>query len=210
LVGTLRRVTDQGSVLIAAIAGRQRGAGRTGSKLSHEIDSANGGFWIPGRGTIIGSGVSACDYDWPRLLMPSIIFVSLSFVTDQCPNCGKKHVPAYKIGPAVSSASVLNCGFPKPPHTRNVGHASCVYSAIRDKRAAPRHEARKTKVPSVARRLHHRPADKLLTCPRGWVAEWTCRTRKPRLTENELTNDRTPERGGFGRLSGGGTAPRHH
>ena len=36
---------------------------------------------------------------WPRLLMPSIIFVSLSFVTDQCPNCGKKHVPAYKVGP---------------------------------------------------------------------------------------------------------------
>ena len=31
--------------------------------------------------------------------MPSIIFVSLSFVTDQCPNCGKKHVPAYKVGP---------------------------------------------------------------------------------------------------------------
>jgi len=23
----------------------------------------------------------------------------LSFVTDQCPNCGKKHVPAYKVGP---------------------------------------------------------------------------------------------------------------
>jgi hypothetical protein len=43
---------------------------------------------------------SACDYDWPRLLMPSIIFVSLSFVTDQCPNCGKKHVPAYKVGPS--------------------------------------------------------------------------------------------------------------
>ena len=42
---------------------------------------------------------TACDYDWPRLLMPSIVFVSLSFVTDQCPNCGKKHVPAYKVGP---------------------------------------------------------------------------------------------------------------
>jgi hypothetical protein len=42
---------------------------------------------------------SACDYDWPSLLTPSIIFVSLSFVTDQCPNCGKKHVPAYKVGP---------------------------------------------------------------------------------------------------------------
>ena len=42
---------------------------------------------------------SACDYDWPSLLTPSIIFVSLSFVTDQCPNCRKKHVPAYKVGP---------------------------------------------------------------------------------------------------------------
>jgi hypothetical protein len=42
---------------------------------------------------------SACDYDWPSLLTPSIIFVSLSFVTDQCPNCQKKHVQAYKVGP---------------------------------------------------------------------------------------------------------------
>jgi hypothetical protein len=42
---------------------------------------------------------SACGYDWPSLLMPSIIFVSLSFVTDQCPNCQKRHVPAYKVGP---------------------------------------------------------------------------------------------------------------
>jgi hypothetical protein len=41
----------------------------------------------------------ACGYDWPSLLMPSIIFVSLSFVTDQCPNCQKKHVPAYRVGP---------------------------------------------------------------------------------------------------------------
>jgi hypothetical protein len=42
---------------------------------------------------------SACGYDWPSLLMPSIIFVSLSFVTDQCPNCQKRHVTAYKVGP---------------------------------------------------------------------------------------------------------------
>jgi len=42
---------------------------------------------------------SVCGYDWPSLLMPSIIFVSLSFVTDQCPNCQKRHVPAYKVGP---------------------------------------------------------------------------------------------------------------
>jgi hypothetical protein len=41
----------------------------------------------------------ACGYDWPSLLMPSIIFVSLSFVTDQCPNCQKKHVRAYRVGP---------------------------------------------------------------------------------------------------------------
>jgi len=98
LVGFLRRVTDQGSVLVAAIAGRQRGAGRTGSKLSHEIDGATelSGFRVADN---YWFRCSACDYDWPRLLMPSIIFVSLSFVTDQCPNCGKKHVPAYKIGP---------------------------------------------------------------------------------------------------------------
>jgi hypothetical protein len=48
---------------------------------------------------------SACGYDWPSLLMPSIIFVSLSFVTDQCPNCQKRHVPAYKVGPGRGCAS---------------------------------------------------------------------------------------------------------
>jgi hypothetical protein len=39
-----------------------------------------------------------CKFDWPAWLKPSIVFVSLSFVTDQCPNCRRKHVPAYKIG----------------------------------------------------------------------------------------------------------------
>jgi len=39
-----------------------------------------------------------CKFDWPTWLKPSIIFVSLSFVTDECPNCRRKHVPAYKIG----------------------------------------------------------------------------------------------------------------
>ena len=101
MVGFLRRVTDQGSVLIAAIRGPvYASAGRDGRgrKLSHEIDSATeiSGFRVADN---YWFRCSACDYDWPRLLMPSIIFVSLSFVTDQCPNCGKKHVPAYKIGP---------------------------------------------------------------------------------------------------------------
>ena len=39
-----------------------------------------------------------CKFDWPTWLKPSIMFVSLSFVTDECPNCRRKHVPAYKIG----------------------------------------------------------------------------------------------------------------
>ena len=77
---------------------RAGSAGRTGNKLSHEIDSATelSGFRVADN---YWFKCSACDYDWPRLLMPSIIFISLSFVTDQCPNCGKKHVPAYKVGP---------------------------------------------------------------------------------------------------------------
>jgi hypothetical protein len=39
-----------------------------------------------------------CKFDWRTWLKPSIMFVSLSFVTDECPNCRRKHVPAYKIG----------------------------------------------------------------------------------------------------------------
>jgi hypothetical protein len=66
--------------------------------LSHEIAGMAG---TSGQGVADNYWFrcSACDYDWPSLLTPSIIFVSLSFVTDQCPNCGKKHVPAYKVGP---------------------------------------------------------------------------------------------------------------
>jgi hypothetical protein len=98
--GFLFWVADRGSVLIVhsrpgLCVDR---ADRRGRDLSHEIAGmaeASGqrvaeNYWFK---------CSACDYDWPRLLMPSIIFISLSFVTDQCPNCGKKHVPAYKVGP---------------------------------------------------------------------------------------------------------------
>jgi hypothetical protein len=38
-----------------------------------------------------------CNFDWPTWLKPSIIFISLSFVTDECPNCRRKHIPAYKM-----------------------------------------------------------------------------------------------------------------
>ena len=88
------------SILIAAIRkaldvsierDRRRG------ELPHEIGSTTEpglrvaeNYWF---------NCPACGYDWPSLLMPSIIFVSLSFVTDQCPNCQKKHVPAYRVGP---------------------------------------------------------------------------------------------------------------
>ena len=40
-----------------------------------------------------------CQYDWSAWRKPSIVFVSLSFVTDQCPNCQKKHVPACMVEP---------------------------------------------------------------------------------------------------------------
>jgi hypothetical protein len=38
-----------------------------------------------------------CEFDWATCLKPSITFVSLSFVTEQCPNCRHRHVPAFKI-----------------------------------------------------------------------------------------------------------------
>ncbi len=41
---------------------------------------------------------STCRFDWRTWRQPSIVFVSLSFVTEQCPNCRRNHVPAYKIG----------------------------------------------------------------------------------------------------------------
>jgi hypothetical protein len=40
----------------------------------------------------------ACNFEWREWLRPSIIFVSLSFVTDTCPNCRKRHVPACAMG----------------------------------------------------------------------------------------------------------------
>jgi hypothetical protein len=38
-----------------------------------------------------------CTFDWPSWLKSSIAFVSLTFVTDQCPNCRRKSVPAFKV-----------------------------------------------------------------------------------------------------------------
>ncbi len=38
-----------------------------------------------------------CKYDWVAWMKPSIVFVSLAFVTDRCPNCQKKHVRACKV-----------------------------------------------------------------------------------------------------------------
>ena len=40
----------------------------------------------------------ACQFDWREWIRPSIIFVSLSFVTDTCPNCRRRHVPACGMG----------------------------------------------------------------------------------------------------------------
>jgi hypothetical protein len=40
----------------------------------------------------------ACSFDWQTWIRPSIVFVSLAFVTDECPNCQKKHVSAYEGG----------------------------------------------------------------------------------------------------------------
>ena len=43
----------------------------------------------------------ACNFDWREWIPPSIIFVSMLFITNTCPNCRKKHVAAYQRG--------LNC-----------------------------------------------------------------------------------------------------
>jgi predicted RNA-binding Zn-ribbon protein involved in translation (DUF1610 family) len=40
----------------------------------------------------------ACNFEWREWLRPSIIFVSLSFVTNTCPNCGRRHVSASRMG----------------------------------------------------------------------------------------------------------------
>jgi hypothetical protein len=39
-----------------------------------------------------------CKFEWREWIKPSIIFVSLSLVTDACPNCRRKHVPACRMG----------------------------------------------------------------------------------------------------------------
>ncbi|HEY7663010.1 MAG TPA: hypothetical protein VH934_07800 [Xanthobacteraceae bacterium] len=40
----------------------------------------------------------ACNFDWREWLRPSIIFISLSFITDRCPNCRRKNVRACRMG----------------------------------------------------------------------------------------------------------------
>jgi hypothetical protein len=40
----------------------------------------------------------ACSFDWREWIKPSITFVSLSFITERCPNCGKRNVPACAMG----------------------------------------------------------------------------------------------------------------
>ncbi len=39
-----------------------------------------------------------CNFDWREWRKPSIIFVSLSFITDRCPNCRRKNVRACRAG----------------------------------------------------------------------------------------------------------------
>jgi hypothetical protein len=38
-----------------------------------------------------------CTFEWPTWFKSSIVFISLTFVTDKCPNCRKKNVPAFKV-----------------------------------------------------------------------------------------------------------------
>jgi hypothetical protein len=40
----------------------------------------------------------ACNFEWREWLTPSIIFVCLSFVTNTCPNCRRRHVSASRMG----------------------------------------------------------------------------------------------------------------
>jgi hypothetical protein len=39
-----------------------------------------------------------CNFEWREWLRPSVIFVSLSFVTNTCPNCRRRHVSASRMG----------------------------------------------------------------------------------------------------------------
>jgi hypothetical protein len=38
-----------------------------------------------------------CNFEWATWLKSSITFVSPSFVTERCPNCRRKRVPAFQI-----------------------------------------------------------------------------------------------------------------
>jgi hypothetical protein len=54
----------------------------------------------------------ACNFEWREWLKPSIIFVSLSFVTNTCPNCRRRHVSASRMGlPADREAAIVECRF---------------------------------------------------------------------------------------------------
>ena len=61
---------------------------KIGSMASHAETKTARAYWFK---------CPSCEYDWASWLKPSIIFVSLSFVTDRCPNCRKKHVQAYRV-----------------------------------------------------------------------------------------------------------------
>ena len=47
----------------------------------------------------------ACSFDWREWIKASITYVSLSFVTERCPNCGKRNVPACAMGEQAPDAN---------------------------------------------------------------------------------------------------------
>src|SRR3984893_16166898 len=54
----------------------------------------------------------ACNFEWREWLPPSIIFVSLSFVTNTYPNCRRRHVSASRMGLlADREAAIVECRF---------------------------------------------------------------------------------------------------
>jgi hypothetical protein len=42
-----------------------------------------------------------CKFEWATWLKPSITFISLSFVTERCPNCRRKHVPVFSMATVI-------------------------------------------------------------------------------------------------------------
>jgi hypothetical protein len=38
-----------------------------------------------------------CNFDWLSGFKYSIVFVSICCITDDCPNCRKRHVPAFRV-----------------------------------------------------------------------------------------------------------------